>query len=82
MVTVRFQDPRLRDSCASFLHFSFPGSVRTTPHGLTLDFDSSTLEPDAARAVVERLLWAWRTARGIASEDGTIIAATAARPTG
>lgn len=82
MVTVRFEDPQLRDSCASFLRFSFPGSIHTTPHGLKLDFHGGALEPDAAAAVVERLLWAWRTARGIENQDGIIIPATGETRTG
>lgn len=82
MVSVRFEDPQQRDSCASFLRFTFPGSIRSTPQGLTLDFQSGALEPGAAVAVIERLLWAWRTARLIESEDGTIDPATDESRTG
>ncbi len=82
MVTVRFNDPQLRDSCASFLRFALPGTIGTTAQGLTLQFHSDSLQPDAALAVVERLLWAWRTARDVKNTEGTIVPATDESRTG
>ncbi len=82
MVTVRFEDQELRDSCARFLRFSFPGTINTTAGGLTIQFHSDSLQPEAALAVVERLLWAWRTARNIEKPDGIIIPTTDESRTG
>lgn len=70
---MRFDDLQLRDSCTNFLRFTFPGTVRITAHGLQLEFHTGTLAPNATAAVVERLLWAWRTARDIEHEEDGVV---------
>jgi hypothetical protein len=72
MVSVRFDDPQKLASCANFLRFAFPGEITRRPDELELEFTRGDFQPSAERAIVERLLWAWRAASGFSVRDGVI----------
>jgi hypothetical protein len=72
MISVRFDDPEKLASCANYLRFAFPGEIKRTPQGLDFLFTRGDFQPSAERAIVERLLWAWRTTLGFTVEDAVV----------
>jgi hypothetical protein len=74
LVCVRFNDVDNVARCERFLTRPFVGSVERDGDTLSVTLRGE-LAPNAERAVVERLLWAWRQRDGIADNDGFIVGA-------